>query len=373
MAPSTVTKADHPGLHVNDSRASLNRRDFLASITLAAAAAMSGCVTPSRPDAGRIMTVTGPIRPGDLGRTLIHEHVVVDFIGAAKSTPDRYDHELAFETALPHFRRLRERGVRSLVECTPRYIGRDVRLLQRLSRASGVQILTNSGWYAAVDHKFLPGEAETESAEQIAARWLKEWQDGVDGTGIRPGFLKLGTGNGPLPPVDARLVRAAARVHHATGLTLAIHTGNGAAALDELRLLREEGVAPAAFIWVHAMNDPGPIQIEAARLGAWISLDGYSLAPQNILRFPRFLTAHREAGTLHRVLLSHDDGWSVDGAAPTGNKLTLFGNGNPAPYEALFTRLLPDLRAQGFTEVEIDQLLVTNPREALTLRRRLQG
>lgn len=348
------------------------------------------------------MTVTGPIRPGELGRTLMHEHVVVDFIGAAKTTPDRYDHELAFQTALPHFQKLRDQGVKTLVECTPRYIGRDVALLWRLSVASGVQIITNTGWYAAVDHKFLPPEAETESAEQIAARWLAEWHDGIGGAGglaatsalqpavqvsgaggstrkaelrpaVRPGFVKLGTGNGPLPPVDAKLVKVAARVHRATGLTIAIHTGDGAAALDELRILREEGVAPAALIWVHAMNDPGPIQLEAARLGAWVSLDGYSLAPQNAGRFVEFAVTHRRSGTLNRVLLSHDDGWAVDGDAPSGNNLALFGNGNKAPYEALFTRLLPDLRAKGFSEADLDQLLVTNPREALTMGRRLRS
>lgn len=356
---------------VMNSIPTLNRRDFINSAALAAAAALTGCATTGKSNEGRIMTVTGPIRPGDLGRTLIHEHVVVDFIGAAKTTPERYDHELAFQTALPHFQKLRAREVTSLVECTPRYIGRNVVLLRRLSQASGVQIITNTGWYAAVDHKFLPPGVQTESAEQIAAHWLNEWQGGIEGTGIRPGFIKLGTGNGPLPAVDAKLVRAAARVHRATGLTIAIHTGNGAAALDEIRLLREEGVAPGTLVWVHAMNDPGPIQIEVAKLGAWVSLDGYSLKPGNVIRFVDYVVAHREAGTLRRVLLSHDDGWAVDGAAPSGNKLTLFGNGNPAPYESLFTRLLPDLRAKGFTDADFDQMLITNPRQALTIQRRL--
>ncbi len=378
----------------------MNRREFITSTAFAATAVLSGCVTTGATAEGHIMTVMGPVPPGELGKTLVHEHVVVDFIGAAKTTPERYDHEAAFQTALPHFQKLRERGVKTLVECTPRYIGRDVALLRRLSVASGVQIVTNTGWYAAVDHKFLPPEAGTESAEQIAARWLSEWRDGIVGAGgpaspsalpppvqvsgpgsskgkpdvrpaVRPGFVKLGTGNGPLPPVDAKLVRAAAQVHRETGLTIAIHTGDGAAALDELRLLREQGVAPSALIWVHAMNDPGPIQIEAARLGAWVSLDGYSLAPQNVSRFVDFVVAHRKSGTLNRVLLSHDDGWAVDGDAPSGNRLTLFANGNKAPYEALFTRLLPDLRVNGFTEADFEQLLVTNPGEALTIRRRL--
>lgn len=353
-----------------------SRRVFIGGGLAVAASMWGGCASErSSGETGYIQTVTGPIRPEELGRTLIHEHVVVDFIGAKKTSPVRYDANLAFETALPHFQNLRKRGVQSLLECTPQYIGRNVAVLRRLSEASGVRIITNTGWYAAVDHKYLPSEASTESASQIAERWLAEWKTGIDGAGkpavVRPGFLKLGTGGGKLPQIDAKLVRAAALVHRETGLTIAIHTGDGAAALDELRLLREEGVAPGALIWVHAMNDPGPIQIEAAKQGAWISLDGYSLAPHNVIRFPKFLETHRFAGTLNRVLLSHDDGWAVQGDAPSGSTLALFGNGNHAPYESIFTRLLPDLRAKGFTEADFDLLMVQNPREALTVRRRL--
>jgi phosphotriesterase-related protein len=347
----------------------MNRRAFLQSTACAASCALLGANATDAPD--QVMTVTGLIPAADLGRTLVHEHVAVDFIGAARTSPDRYDSQRAFDLARPHFERLRRDGVKTLVECTPRFIGRNPALLVRLSRDTGLQILTNTGWYAAVQHRFLPPEAQSESIDQIAARWLREWTEGLDGTGVRPGFLKLGTGSGPLPPVDAKLVRAAARVHRTTGLPVAIHTGDGAAALDELKLLREEGVRPEALIWVHAQNDPGPIQIEAARLGAWISLDGYSLSGPNVLRYPAMVVAHREAGTLNRVLLSHDDGWAVDGDAPSGNKLTLFGNGNPIPYSSLFSQLIPDLRARGFSDADLQQVLVVNPRSALTLRPRL--
>ena len=347
----------------------MNRRAFIHTSALALSSALLGANAAETPD--QVMTVTGLIPAADLGRTLVHEHVAVDFIGAARTSPDRYDSQLAFELARPHFERLRRDGVKSLVECTPRFIGRNPDLLRRLSRETGLQVLTNTGWYAAVNHRFLPPEAQTESVDQIADRWKREWTDGLDGTGIRPGFLKLGTGNGPLPAVDAKLVRAAARVHRTSGLPIAIHTGDGAAALDELKLLREEGIRPDALIWVHAQNDPGPVQIEAARMGTWISLDGYSLSGPNVLRYPAMIVAHREAGTLNRVLLSHDDGWAVEGDAPSGNKLTLFGNGNPTPYSSIFSQLIPDLRARGFTDADVQQLLVVNPRSALTLRPRL--
>lgn len=350
----------------------LSRRDFLRTTSLGTLGAACGCHSVRQSnEVAAIHTVTGPVAAGDLGTTLIHEHVVVDFIGAQRTSPARYDHEQAFQIALPRFQALRARGVRTLVECTPRFIGRDVALLRRLSAASGVRIVTNSGWYAAVNHKYLPPEASSLGAEEIAALWLTEWRGGIEGTGIRPGFLKLGTGSGPLPAIDAKLLRAAAQVHKQTGLTIFVHTGDGAAALDEIRILREAGVAPSALVWVHAQNDAGPIQLQAARLGARISLDGFSLAKDNPERYAKAVLALREAGWLQRVLISHDDGWAVDGDAPTGNALKLFGNGNPAPYESIFASLLPMLRQRGFTDAEIDQLLIVNPREALTPRIRL--
>ncbi|MBX3734605.1 MAG: phosphotriesterase [Verrucomicrobiae bacterium] len=347
----------------------LSRRAFLGATVGASLVPLAPRLVAA--DEAVVMTVNGAVSPSDLGRTLVHEHVVVDFAGAALDSPERTDADQVFQTALPHLRRLRDRGVTTLVECTPRYIGRRPVLLQRLAKASGVRIVTNTGWYAAVDHKFLPAEAARLGVDEIASRWISEWRDGIEGTGIRPGFLKLGTGNGPLPPLDARLLTAAARVHRETGLTIFVHTGDGEAARDEVRYLQAAGVAPEALVWVHAQNDPGPIQIELARLGVWISLDGYSAAPVNTLRYPNLVVALRDAGLLNRVLLSHDDGWAVDGAQPTGNPITPFANGNPAPYESLFTRLLPDLKARGLSEAEVDQLLVINPREALTVRPRL--
>src|SRR5678815_4745101 len=97
--------------------------------------------------------------------------------------------------------------------CTPNYIGRDVRLLKRLAGATGLNILTNTGYYGAAGNKFLPRHAYTESAEQLSERWVSEWREGIDGSGVRPGFIKLGVGSGKLPELHARLLRAAARVH----------------------------------------------------------------------------------------------------------------------------------------------------------------
>lgn len=351
---------------------SMNRRAFLRSSLFGAAAVAVGRSAHAQnteiDDKREIMTVLGTVPAAQLGAALPHEHITTDFIGAEKLPQPRYRRDPAVSTILPHLKALQDRGASALFECTPNHIGRDVVLLERLSRESGLHIVTNTGYYAAVGNKFLPQHAFEESADELAARWLAEWEEGIDGTGVRPGFIKLGVEQGKLPPLHEKLARAAARLHRASGLTVCIHTGDGEAALDELRILREEGLAPEAFVWVHAQNDPGPIQQEVARQGGWVSLDGYSLRRGNPERYLKMLLALARHDLLRRVLISHDDGWAVTGEEPAGADLELFGNGNPRPYESIFTRLLPDLRDHGFNESDVRMLTVTNPAEALAVR-----
>lgn len=348
----------------------LHRRDFLSRSALALAG-LNLRETSRAADAVAepwVQTVLGPVPVSRLGVTLAHEHVTTDFLGAEKLPQPRYERNTAFNLVLPWLKALKARGATTLFECTPNHIGRDVVLLQQLSEASGLHLVTNTGYYGAVGNRFLPGHAHHETAEQLAARWLKEWRDGIDGTGVKPGFIKLGTERGKLTPLHEKLLRAAARVHRKSGLTICVHTGDGEAALDELRILTEEKVPPSALVWVHAQNDAGPVQIEMARRGAWVSLDGYSLAARNPERYLNMLLALKAAVGLERVLISHDDGWAVEGEAASGAALQLFGNGNPEPYTTLFTRLLPDLRKAGWEENDIDQLLRKNPARAFALR-----
>ncbi|HMJ88659.1 MAG TPA: hypothetical protein VK530_02525, partial [Candidatus Acidoferrum sp.] len=314
---------------------------------------------------GKIMTVLGAIDSGQLGTTLSHEHAIVDFLGAEKTQGPRHDSEDAFATVLPHLKTFREHGGRALVECTPNYIGRDVRLLKRLAETSRLHVITNTGYYGAAGNKFLPKHAFTESADQLSARWLAEWRDGIGGTGVRPGFMKLGVEKGKLSEVHTKLVRAAARVHLASGLPIAIHTGDGIAALDEVRILREEAVASAALIWVHAQNGAGPTHLEMAKLGAWVSLDGCNA--KNRDRYTRFLTDLKREKLLGRVLLSHDHYWSVEGEGGRGS-LKLHSGDAVTAYESIFTDLLPHLRANGFSDDDIERLTVRNPSEAFVIR-----
>jgi phosphotriesterase-related protein len=308
---------------------------------------------------GRIETVRGRVAADRLGVTLMHEHILVDFIGAADVSPSRYDANAVFDAVLPHLHQARRLGCETLVECTPAYLGRDPRLLRRLSEASEINILSNTGYYGAAKDKHLPAHAFDETAEQLAARWIRESEHGIDGTGIKPALMKIGVDESPLSAVDAKLVRAAALTHRQTGLSIASHTGTGAAALEQLDLLERAAVPPSAFIWVHAQSERDEtFHARAAGRGAWVEFDGIS--ETSVARHADLVRRMKEQRLLGHVLVSQDAGWYRVGEP---------GGGRFRPYDTLFTLFIPALRSAGFAETEIQQLLIANPRSAIQTSR----
>jgi len=308
--------------------------------------------------AEQIITVNGPIPANSLGITLAHEHVLVDFIGADKTNESRWDKTTVLNKVEPYFLEAKKYGVQAVVECTPAFLGRDVKLLKMLSDKTGIQFITNTGYYGARSNKHLPSWVFTETAEQLAARWIKEFEEGIDGTGIKPGFIKIsvdGPTNG-ITDIHKKLVRAAAITHLKTGLTIFSHTGPARAAFEQLEILKAEKVSPDAFVWVHAQAEKdGTMHIRAAKMGAWVSLDNVGV---NNDYYVEALINLKEAGLLDHVLLSHDAGYYRPGE-PDG--------GDFRGYTAIFTILLPRLKEKGFSDKDIEQLLVKNPAEALKL------
>ena len=316
---------------------------------------LSGCNAGSD---GIIMTVTGPVPAHSAGITLTHEHILVDFIGADSINNTRWNREEVMNIALPFLMKIKDLGCRTFIDCTPEYIGRDTELLRSLSESSGLNIVTNTGYYGAANYKFIPRHAYSESADQLAARWISEWENGIAGTGIKPGFIKTGVFGDSLSDFHRKLVTAAARTHLKTGLVIDSHTGLARPAFEQLEILRKEGVAPDAFIWVHARAEQDLMNhVKAGKMGAWISFDG--LNENNAGNYVKLIRNMKDNNLLDRVLLSHDAGW-FDPAKPSGGEFR--------DYNTLFETLVPLLKAESFTASEIRQLLVENPAKAFTIK-----
>jgi len=304
---------------------------------------------------GKVMTVLGPVDPGKIGPMLPHEHVMSTFGSDPTERPDYATQEL-FDAVVPYMKSLKKMGLRALADCTTAYFGRDPQVLKDVSEKTGIRILSNTGYYGAANDRYVPAHAYSENAEQLAARWILEWENGIGSTGIRPGFIKTGVDKGPLSEIDGKLVRAAAKTHLKTGLVVAVHTGNSPeSARQQLDILREENVHPSAWIWVHANSvEITDELVDTARRGAWIEFDG--LAPETVDRHLELVNVMKRNGLLGRVLLSHD-----------GN-LFRPENRSSRKFDALFTGLIPVLRKTGYSKTELNQMTVKNPAEAFSVR-----
>jgi len=308
------------------------------------------------------MTVNGWLDSDRMGITLTHEHVLVDFIGADSTGYQRWNKDSVILRALPYLEELKGYGCKTFIDCTPAYLGRDPVLLQNLSRKTGLNIVTTTGYYGAFKDKYIPEIVMGMTAEHIADTWLKEWKEGIEGTGIRPGIIKIAVqGDSVLSDFHRTLAKAAALTHLGSGLTIVSHTGPGKPAFEQLEILKKESVSPEAFVWTHAVRGTKEDQLKAAEMGAWISLDVMNHDEEFISYLTEIIDNLKQHGYLNRVLISHDAGWYWAGQP---------GGGNFRPYTDIFTHLIPALKAKGFTDEDISQIMEKNPQEAYSVKER---
>jgi phosphotriesterase-related protein len=271
-----------------------------------------------------------------LPTALVHEHVLVDFRSRADQLSTGYDSNVVFQIVKPHLEEIKRLGCVRFQDCTPEYIGRNPSLLRKLADATGIEIWTNTGWYAARDRRYLPPEAATESAAQIAKRWVRELERGVDG--VKPRFVKIGVNRAPLHELDRKIVHAAALCSRETGTTVASHTGGGgAAAIEQLDIFTGAKANAAKFVWVHADGEKDhSFHEKVAKAGAWVEFDHVSEGNLDFhLESVRFMAAR---GLLGRTLISQDTGYYRPGEP----------NGGPfKPYSYIYTGFLPNWTLHG--------------------------
>jgi phosphotriesterase-related protein len=350
-----------------------------------------------------VQTVLGPIEPREVGITLPHEHLIIDctclwtdplgesWVGPLLARapggpplddlahgPVRMEH-LGDLLRAPHLsrdnlmvtdhdlvveevNRFAAAGGRTVVDFTNFGLGRNPAGLQAISRATGLNVVMGCGYYVQSSH---PPELAERSVESLTEELIREIEEGIDGTGVRPGIIgEIGTGN-PMTPNEAKVLRSAARAQKATGLPLNIHVSlqSGTAALD---LALAEGVDPERVTVSHCDTFSNPdYQLAVAERGAWVSFDNFGAnwffgtrpATDDGTRVTDILRLI-DRGYLRQILLSHDVGTKI--------QLTRFGGFG---FAYISRYIEPVLFERGLSDAEVHVLRVSNPTRMLTIDR----
>jgi predicted metal-dependent phosphotriesterase family hydrolase len=311
-----------------------------------------------------IMTVRGPIEPAGLGATACHEHVFAD------STSDRTDPDTRlseFDTALEELAAFKQAGGEALVEVTTIDMGRKASLLAELSEASGVTIVAATGFYKgnyspdgenpAGTWEYLPASLRYASVETIAEFMIREIEQGIDGTPVRPGIIgEIGTSFRRFQKDELKVFRAAGIANRETGIPISTHTTLGTMGKEQADVLVAAGADPGHILLSHMDLSPdGADHADLARKGVFLGFDTagkekYQSDERRIEMIQRLVAQ----GFEDQIVVSCDIG--------RRSQMVRYGGRG---YRYLFEKYVPMMERAGIEPAVIHKFLVENPQRLL--------
>ncbi|HCO93753.1 MAG TPA: hypothetical protein DIU00_07365 [Phycisphaerales bacterium] len=295
-------------------------------------------------------TTQGPIPVKGLGIVLPHEHIFTDLRGPTTPGYGQADAADVVRVMAPLLTDARDKGVGVLIECSSIGVGRNVAVIAQVAEASGLPVVVPTGVYGRAN--FAPPEHRNMTEDELTTLFISEIQDGIEGTGIKAGFIKISTDNVPMNALIEKILRAAGRAASETGAAIASHTSTGSNAVRQVDIL--ESIDPAIrFIWVHAQNESNrSLHLLLAARGAYIEFDSLGWNPGQDSSYISAIKNLLTAGYGDRILLSHDAGWYRPGET---------NGGTQKPFTYLIDTFILKLRNASLDDAAIRMITQTNP------------
>lgn len=305
-----------------------------------------------------VHTVTGPIDTSALGFALMHEHVFVLSEGVYPNFPHLWSREERVRDAIEQLRTAKEHGVSTIVDLTVLGLGRDVATVREIAQASGMQIIVATGLYT---YDEVPHYFQQRGVDHMADLFVRDVEEGIQGTGIRAAILKCATDEHGVTPGVEMVLRAVAKAHRRTGLPISTHTHAATKrGLEQQRIFREEGVDLGRVIIGHSGDSEDLDYLESLMAaGSYIGMDRFGIdiylpTDKRVATIAKLC----ERGRADRMVLAHDTSCHIDWfpmemvrqLAPRWNFLHISDD------------VLPALRAAGVTEEQVRTMTVDNPR-----------
>jgi len=322
------------------------------------------------PGGRAVPSFTGDTAPEDLGTTLIHEHIFVGDPELDVNFPHpEWDEEASVEAAAAGLEQLHSLGVRTVVDLTVPGLGRNAARVAAVAARSRVRLVASTGYYTAAGLPLFfqtnrPGGL-VDVEDPLEEMFLRDLREGIAGTGVRAGMLKVYSDARGITEHEHRVFAAAASAQLQTGVPITTHSDPSTrGGLEQQQLLRLLGVQLDRVVIGHA-GDSGDLDylMALADAGSTVGFDRFGMehTASDEQRVGTLL-ALLDRGYADRIVLSHDAAFFSRVTPPSwrARKAPHWHMGN------LHTRILPQLRARGVTEAVLAQMLVENPRRLLS-------
>ncbi len=310
-----------------------------------------------------VETVRGPVDVAHLRRTLMHEHIFVldpEALRGYQHTwgASYWDEEREIAKAVAALRRVRDAGIETVVDPTVPGIGRYVPNIERVNAEVDINIIVATGYFAFYE---LPLFFRLRSAEDLAAFFVRDIREGVDGTGVKAAFLKCAVEEPGVVGDVPKILEAIALAHQETGAPVMVHTNAAAkTGLPALEALSTNGVDPARVVIAHAGDSTDMKYLGAMlELGASLGLDRFP--GEHILSLRErvdTLVGLLELGYAGRIHLSHDGACFLDFTAGDTEVAQM---GLEGDYLFIDNTVLPALLDAGVEQALIDEMMIMNP------------
>jgi phosphotriesterase-related protein len=315
-----------------------------------------------------VQTVQGPIDAGELGLTLAHEHLRFRDEAVFAQWPGRYDEQLELDAALLAVNGAKDRGVRTIVDATAMFGGRDVSFMKRVADETGVRVVACTGIYS---YDYLPHYFENRDIDLMADHFVEDIEIGCQGTGIRAAFLKCAADAAGVTEHVEKIHRAVARASVQTGAPIMAHSmpavGTGP---RQVEIFAEEG-ADMAKVQIAHCGDTEDVEYIQGLIdeGVYVGLDRYGLEmylpidKRNATAVELLRRGHAE-----RLMISQDFCATIDWfPAEAAEAFETQGAIRNWSMTLVFDEVVPTLRELGAMDDEsFNTVFVENPRRWLT-------
>jgi len=327
----------------------------------------------------QVQTVTGPIEAEALGRTLVHEHIVITWSG------EQYERRVAWTRAdivaraVDKLAELRDAGFRTFVDPCPIELGRDPELYAEVSQKSGMQVVCTTGFYTAHEAWGLPFYWRARDPEEIAEHYTAELRDGIVGTGgIRAGAIKAATGV-EVTDAERRVLSGAALAQRETGVAIITHTEHSRHGDTQQDIFAEHDADLARVLIGHQDEQEDVAAIRAlAERGTFVGIDriGLEVIAADARRADHVAALVRD-GFAGQVCLSQDHICAITAPRPSffvppemraamvARKSEIDWQTTDRPFTYITTDFVPMLRERGVTEADVETIFTDNPRRLL--------